>query len=731
MTAAPRFPTLILRTALATVCLAASGPLDARPLLAMPDPVAQQARGAQQGPVREPVGSEPPNAAAVLGLRDGRVTLTYAGRVLLDATVGGEGVTAELRTLEDSSGGAVTQVIKWTARGRGRLTLSGTLSASGEAFPCEVEPREDGLAVVRHSVGQSHSLLNRAVYDRRSDWALSVDFPARVVITPLSATADSTSYRIEGSGGEIALRFRPRFYQRHRGLSHFRPWTYDPWRESVAGWTSWFAFFDRVTEADIRRTADALAEALLPYGYQYLQIDDGFQRTPVGVPDNWLQTNEKFPSGLGGLQRYIAERGLRAGLWTNTAFHDRAWAQARPQYFVPSPDGGPAYGNWVGYVLDGANPATLSDLVRPVYDSLARQGWRYFKVDALRHLRYEGYNSHADYFRRRRLDRVAVYRSFVQAIRDAIGPRSFMLGSWGPRPELAGILDACRLGDDGFGFGGFAQYNSFNNVVWRNDPDHIEISQRDAYRATTLTSLTGSLLMLTDPPEVYRTERVEAARRAAPVLFTVPGQVYDVDPSRTRLLGGADVEVSGAGPRPFEADQRLEQPLYLLEIYRPFERWAVLARTGGDASRIRFADLGLADSSEYFVFEFWSKSLLGSFQTEFTPGPVDRRFLVQAFCIRAREPRPQLLATNRHVSCGGVDLADVAWRGDTLSGRSDVVGGDTYELYLTEPSGYRFQDAAVDGAELVGTERAGGLRVVRLRAAQSTRAAWRVRWQRS
>ena len=92
----------------------------------------------------------------------------------------------------------------------------------------------------------------------------------------------------------------------------------------------------------------------------------------------------------------------------------------------------------------------------------------------------------------------------MQQIRDVIGSDAFLLASWGPRPELIGIIDATRLGDDGFGYGGFAQFNSFNNVVWRNDPDHIEIARADGFRSATITSLTGSLLMLTDRPEVYR-----------------------------------------------------------------------------------------------------------------------------------------------------------------------------------------------------------------------------------
>ena len=674
--------------------------------------------------------AEPPNAPAVVIGSGGRWALNYGGRTLFDVTVGGREAAAEFRTMVDTAGGSVTQVLKWTARGRGELVLQGMVRASGQAFPCEVEPREDGLRIVRNSVGPSDNRLNRAVYDRQGDWVLSVDYPARVRVMPLAATADSTAFRIEASGGEIALRFRPRYYQRHRGLAQFRPWTYRVWDRSVAGWTSWFAFLDRVTEADVMRTADVLAATLAPYGYEYLQIDDGYEREPIGVPEHWLEANGKFPSGLEGIRRYIAGRGLAPGIWTNTTFHDSAYAVRHPEYFLPSPDGGPAYGNWVGFVMDGANPATLDSLVRPVYRALARQGWQYFKVDALRHLRYEGYNSFAEAFSRRGQDRVAVYRGFVQAIRDEIGPRAFMLACWGIRPELAGIIDATRVGTDGFGYGGFAEYNSYNNVVWRNDPDHIQLSAPDAYRATTITSLTGSVLMLTDPPEVYRTERVEAARRAAPVPFTVPGQVYDVDPSRSSLIGQVDASVSGSGPRPFDADQRLLQPLYQLDVNRPFERWTVLVRTGGADGPIRFADLGLTPDTTYLVFEFWTRQLLGAFRESFVPGPVDSRYQVQDFCIRERQDHPQLVATSRHVGCGVVDLVDVAWSGDTLSGTSDLVGGDANDLYLSEPSGFRFAGATADGAEVLASGRSGELRVVRLTTSRSARVTWRVRWTR-
>jgi alpha-galactosidase len=631
--------------------------------------------------------------------------------------------------LVDSAGGMITQAVSWTA-GNDQITLRGTIHGTPDAIAVDADPREDGVPIVRHSVGPSDNRLNRGVYARRDDWLLSLDFPSTAQVTPV-AGGDSSAFAIVAVGGEVTLRFRPRYYQKHRGLAYYQPWTYAPWTGSAAGWTSWYAYRDRITEADVHSAVDAIAERLAPFGYGYVQIDDGFQRLPIGVPEHWLNTNEKFPGGLRGMHDYIASHGLQPGLWTNTAFADSGWAAAHPTFFVRTPDGKAARGNWVGFVMDGANPATMQELVLPVYRQLKAQGWSYFKVDALRHLRYEGYNSHAEFYSERGLDRVGVYRSFVQQIRDVIGRDAFLLASWGPRPELVGIIDATRLGDDGFGYGGFAQFNSFNNVVWRNDPDHIEIARADGYRSATITSLTGSLLMLTDRPEVYRSDRVEAARRTAPVLFTTPGQVYDIDPSRTSRLFMAEHEVSGSGPRPFEADQRLQQTLYQLDIARPFERWTVLARTPGAPDRLGMIDLGLATGRDYLAFDFWGKRFLGAFRDTLVAGAIDTSFQVQVVCLRERQPHPQLLATNRHVSCGGVDLEQVNWSEDVLAGESRVVAGDSYELYVTEPDGWTAESVDAPGAEAeLGGRRDGSIRVT-MRGAGTGLLTWRIQYRRS
>jgi len=693
--------------------------------------------GAQRAPAAVQAGATtnaaaPPNSPARVVLTDSSIVLRYDGATIFEARVTGARGAPRVRQLTDTADGRVTQVVSFVP-GVGRITVRGVAHTVGDAFAVEAEPRENGVPVVRQSVGPSYSRLNRGVYARDRDWLMSVDEPASARITPV-AGGDSSAFAIEATGDEVTLRFRPRFYQKHRGLAQYAPWTYKPWPASVAGWTSWFAFKDKVTEADVHRAADVIAERLAPFGYDVLQIDDGFQRTPISVPANWLNTNEKFPGGLGGLQSYIGGKGLTAGLWTNTTFHDSTWAFAHPQYFVRNADGTPARGNWVGYVMDGANPATMRDLVDPVYVGLKKQGWQYFKVDALRHLRYEGYNSNAGFYARQGRDRLAVYRSFVQRIRDDIGRDAFLLASWGPRPELAGIIDATRLGDDGFGYGGFAQYNSFNNVVWRNDPDHIEIHQDDGFRAATITSLTGSLLMLTDRPEVYLTDRVEAARRTAPVLVTRPAQVYDVDPSRSRLLGMVNTEVSGAGPRPFEADWRLKQTLYQLDIARPWERWTVLARTTGAPATVHFYSLGLAAVTPYVAFDFWARRVAGVFVDSITAGDVGP-LGVQVLCLRQRLPHPQLLATNRHVSCGGAELDRVQWTDGSLEGTSRVVGGDGYILWLSEPDGWDAESVSAPGVEsalgAIRTDAGVRWRAVTVKSATSRAVAWTVRYRRT
>ncbi len=674
--------------------------------------------------------SAPPNDPADVRLDGDAIRIRYHGVLIFDGRVKN---LAELRAARPGvsrRGDVVDQTVAFFARGRTPVEIAGTVAASLQAFAAESDRPVRGRPIVRHSSGPSRSLRNQSVYDRQWDWVLSVDDQPRTSVRVLSQAErpGARAFTLEAKGSEIVLRFRPRFYQRHRNLRFFEPWTYDVWPKPIVGWCSWFAFFDKVTEQDVRRAADVMAEVLAPYGYDYLQIDDGYQRG-TGLPDLWLKANEKFPSGLEALASYIRGKGLRPGIWTNAAFSQTDYAEAHTNFFVLDPAGKPAWGNWIQHPVDASAPGALDTLVRPIYRALRGMGWDYFKLDALRHLRYEGYNTFREHFATKNVEPSDAFRRYVAAVREEVGRDRFLLACWGVRPELAGLVDGCRLGTDGFSYAGLAQYNSFNNVVWRNDPDHIELSDTEAWRSTMVTSLTGSLLLLTDKPERWRTPFVEPAKRTAPVLVTSPGQLYDVDPSRSAELWRADAEVSGRDPKPFDAGLTPAAHLYLLEVNRPFESWVVLGRTGGERDEIRFDELGLDPARRYEIFEFWQKKYYGTFTTAFEPGALPQPFNSQVFVIRESQGRPQLLATSRHITGGGVDLLDVTWQGGTLAGRSQVVAGDPYELYLTEPPGWTLVDVQCDGAVPMPIERQGALARAGCRASTGGEVGWRARFE--
>ena len=356
-------------------------------------------------------------------------------------------------------------------------------------------------------------------------------------------------------------------------------------------------------------------------------------------------------------------------------------------------------------------------------------GWTYFKVDGLRHLRYDGYNSYPDFFRKKGVSRTEAFRDVLKAVREEIGPDNYMLACWGVRPELIGIADACRVGTDGYGLGGLSQYNSFNNVIWQNDPDHIEAFGKFAYRDCMATSITGSLYMITDKPEDYETGNLDPIIRTIPVLYTQPGQIYDVDPTRSMYMERVDAEISGSGERIFDASRTSFNDLFLLEINKPYENWMILGRTGERVKNIRFERLGLAPNEKYLVFDFWHKKYLGSFSEGFNPESIDSTYKCQVFCIRKEEKHPQLVATNRHISCGALELKNVLWKDNRLSGTSEFVANDEYVIYILEPEGYAYSCIECAGVEVLSSATKDKLREVHLKSPQKNTVQWEITYK--
>jgi alpha-galactosidase len=213
-----------------------------------------------------------------------------------------------------------------------------------------------------------------------------------------------------------------------------------------AGWCSWYHFFHGVTEEALRRNLDALAAQRTELPIQVVQLDDGYQRA-IG---DWLETNEKFPSGLVPLASAIRDAGFQPGIWTapfcvtpeSRLFRaHRDWLLRRDGELLR----GLHHAQWTKegwvYVLDASRDDVAAHLLRCAA-ALAAMGFTYQKLDFLYTAAMAA--DAAD----PRLSRAARLRRGLQAIRDGAGPEAFLLGCGCPLGPAVGVVDGMRIGPD-------------------------------------------------------------------------------------------------------------------------------------------------------------------------------------------------------------------------------------------------------------------------------------------
>jgi hypothetical protein len=96
------------------------------------------------------------------------------------------------------------------------------------------------------------------------------------------------------------------------------------------GWESWWSGHTGVsTEADIKATADAMASKLLPYGYNYILIDDGWY-DGFDQYGRWKPDLKKFPDGWAGTAAYVHSKGLKIGIYLTPGVNDTVVAANSP-----------------------------------------------------------------------------------------------------------------------------------------------------------------------------------------------------------------------------------------------------------------------------------------------------------------------------------------------------------------------------------------------------------------
>jgi hypothetical protein len=480
---------------------------------------------------------------------------------------------------------------------------------------------------------------------------------------------------------------RKNYYRDVLGVKNYQPLDKSRFPVPPSGWCTWYFYYSRLNEAEVRRNAEWIAANLKDYGARYVQIDDGWQGTGArGSARNWAAINsQRFPNGLSKLAAHIKSLGLTPGIWLAPhGQNNEEVVSNHPNVFLRKADGSldEVTNRWEGrFLVDPSTPESLK-YEEDLFKKLSGWGYEYFKIDG-QPLVVDEYRNKRQFMKNPADDVVGLYRQTIESIRAGIGPDRYLLGCWGIPLEGAGIMNGSRTGGDiVLGWGGFQvslrptlQYYYLHNIVWYSDPDVLLVRSPltlDQARVwATLQGLTGQALMSSDRLMDLGEDRVELLRRVYPACDIRPLDLFPTE----RYKRIWDLKVNHLG--------------------RNYDVVGVFNFNQGRAERtyLRWTDLGLPAGKRVHVFDFWNKEYLGSWAEGMIvdAAPTSCRVLT----LLPEEDRIQLISTSRHITQGWVDL--VEWKSEVRSPKSEIFSGvskvvknDPYELRFAFPRGTNF-----------------------------------------
>lgn len=455
----------------------------------------------------------------------------------------------------------------------------------------------------------------------------------------------------------------------------------------INGWCNWFYDHTNTSEEEILRNAAFAARELKPYGLEWIQIDDGYQR----AFSDW-EGNERFPHGMKWLANQIRKLGLRPGIWIapyvvseGTDIH-----RQHPDWLIRNLDGSIRHCGDRGptklYGLDISNPAAAEWFGRLFQTVTGEWGYDFIKFDFV-----EWTILAAERYQDPTWSRAGAYRRGVEIMRQAIGPNRHLLDC-GPAPTAVGLIDSTRIEADQ-PFLTWEQYvgafNSnapaiakryyFHKRTWINDADHLGVSlltPAQASAAASIIALSGGTMISGDRLPELDGMRLDIVRKVFPSF--------------------------GEAARPADLFEREKPEIFVLPVSRPFEDWTVVGIFNYESGpavekRVPLSRLGLDPGQEWLAYEFWQQRLLGGVRGELrTLVPAESVALI---ALRKSRDVPQVISTDRHFTQGGVELRDVIWSADsiTLAGTSLGGKGVHYNVLVRVPPGYALD---LEAAEL-------------------------------
>ena len=586
------------------------------------------------------------------------------------------------------------------------------------------------------ALGKVSSPLFHSLFDRQTDTA--IEFSSQTTLRRIAGDADSLDVTIPVEGNAL-IRVTTDYFTKSLGVPYYRPLDDSYFGTAPMVWSSWTSYYEAVREEDIVRNADWLAANLKPYGFQYVQLDDGYDRGPQGEHywiENW--DKQKFAHGPKWLAGYIQSRGLHAGIWIVPNAYAGAVSQ-HPDWYLRDKQGKLVL-DYATPSLDSSNPSVVAFL-KHIFQTLDDWGFEYYKFDGEHAMpmyvpAVDGARLHD-----RDTDFLTVYRRRLQAIRDTIGPRRFIEGCPAGTPlNGIGFFNSVFNGHDLYNNwqGMFPLFSSINANAFLNHlavyvmpgeglelglPITVEqaehqrppivvatartreapmtgfgVTDAQARTLVTYVALTGVAYPLASVMPELPAERVKLLKATMPTMPILPVDLYSRGTDMhwdTFKHEQADFYIHNF---PEILDLKVEGSAGTYDV-AAFTNW----RSEKATREIDLvAKLGLDAGARYIAMDFWNQKLVpvaqNHFLIEIEPG--DTRVLL----IHRLQDRPQLLGTSRHIT-GAFSIGKVSWNAAALelTGEGLTVPGEPYQLWIHVPRGMtvtRVSAKTKGGAEL-------------------------------
>ncbi len=531
----------------------------------------------------------------------------------------------------------------------------------------------------------------------------------------------------------LYINLRMHYYRKHLGYNYYEPWKLKPKMKTIAGWCSWEAYRRDININKINRISSFLADKLKDYGLEYIQVDDGYQKMPLpyhaegSMCEGWMTTDkEKFPGGHQSIINSIEEQGLIPAIWTNANITNTDFSKYHKEDVLWNADKA-LKGEWIDY-LYSCTEECLEGQVKPIFKAYRELGYKYVKIDAIRHLLFDGLHEAVRLGLMSNEAAEGKFRSYMLATKEGLGQDIFYLASWGEMHELIGVADACRISMDANPTWAGIRMQLFESARWFHaqrilfqiDPDHVCIRTKPEWAKSILSliSLSGALCMLSDTEDAYTEEKLSIIRKTIPGLKSRTAETGHLELSYpaytwTKLHGFAvqshetpvemeDVSMKEAldmaGIFPTMNDAHPFSTLWSFHIGHLSQTWCILGRFATmplGESHVNLVALGLDAEKDYIAFDFWKKKYLGIISKEI-PCEALELGCCQIVALHPITNIPKVIASSRHISMDVISVVDCNWSGNslfmTLNSAPNSI--ETYFVYV--PQNYIVKQIIVD-----------------------------------